>query len=296
MTCPTDPRAILLSAALTAAKRGWRVFPLVPDGKRPAIRAWEDRATTDLERITRCWNTGPYNIGIACGPANLVVLDLDTPKHPDDIPPPEWAEPGVHEGTDVLAVLCERHGHPLPVETYVASTGRGGLHLYFTAAINCQLRNTSGLLGWKVDTRATGGYVVAAGSTVAGRPYTVVHEADPAPLPDWLATLLQPPPLPPQKPVAVPLATDRRSTYLRAAVTAELDRVVSSPPNGHNNALYLASVALGQLVAGGALDETEVTGWLAEAALQVGQGPGEALRTIRSGLHAGTKRPRTVAA
>jgi hypothetical protein len=55
-------------------------------------------------------------------------------------------------------------------------------------------------------------------------------------------------------------------------------------------------VALGQLVAGGALSAGDVTTWLADAAAQVGQGEREARNTIASGLRAGAKRPRTVAA
>jgi hypothetical protein len=101
--------------------------------------------------------------------------------------------------------------------------------------------------------------------------------------------------LPAQRLIAVPLAAcDRRGSYLHAAVTAELERVTSAPAGARNTALYRASVALGQLVAGGALAEQEVTAWLADAAHQVGQRPGEAARTIASGMGAGTKRPRTI--
>lgn len=162
-----------------------------------------------------------------------------------------------------------------------------------------QLRNTQGAaggLGWLVDTRAAGGYVVAAGSTVDGHPYTVTCNTPPAPLPGWLAERLRPAPLPPQRPVAVTLPPTRAGGYLRAAVDSELARVLKSPPRGHNTALYRAAVALGQLVAGGALAEADVTAWLTAAAEQVGQRPGETARTIASGLKAGAARPRSVAA
>ncbi len=89
-----------------------------------------------------------------------------------------------------------------------------------------------------------------------GQPYTVVHDAPPAPLPGWLAGLLRPAPLPPQKPVAVPLAADRRGGYLNAALKGELERVRRSGPDKHNTALYHAAIALGQLVASGELGET----------------------------------------
>ncbi|TJZ99693.1 bifunctional DNA primase/polymerase [Actinacidiphila oryziradicis] len=285
-----------LDAALRAAGRGWHVFPLIPGSKRPAVRAWEERATTDPQRIARCWATGPYNIGIAAGPSGLVILDLDTPKGPDDTAPAAWSAPDIADGTDVLAALCERHGQPYPSETYTVRTGRGGIHIYLTAPAGAELRNSAGKLGWKVDTRAAGGYVVGTGSVVDGRPYTVTHDAPAASLPPWLADLLRPAPLPPQKPVTVPLAVDKHGAYLCNAVIGELARVTGSPANEHNNALYLASVALGQLVAGGELDEDDVTARLAAAAAQVGQGDREARRTIASGLRAGAKRPRKVAA
>ncbi|MFG2831145.1 bifunctional DNA primase/polymerase [Streptomyces sp. NPDC048434] len=286
----------LLRAALAAAERGWHVFPIIPNDKRPAVRDWQTRATTDRNRIVRCWTHAPYNIGIATGPSRLVVIDLDTAKSPEDLPPATWAAPGVAGGEGVLAVLCERHGQPYPADTHTIRTGSGGTHLYFSAPEGAGLRNTAGALGWKIDTRANGGYVVGAGSIAASRRYATVHDTAPASLPEWLLGMLRPQPLPPQKPVTVALTTDRHGKWLKAAVDGELARVMDSAAHEHNNALYIASVALGQLVKGGELTETEVTGWLLAAALQVGQGEREALRTIASGLKAGAARPRKAAA
>lgn len=295
---PHLERLALHNAAQDAAARGWHVFPLIPGDKRPAICNWEERATTDRARIARCWQAGAYNIGIATGPSRLVVVDLDMPKSPEDTPPAEWAAAGVADGADVFAVLCERYGQPYPVDTHTVRTWSGGTHLYCAAPDGTELRNTAGKLGWKVDTRAHGGYVVAAGSALTGQPtpYTAVHEAPVEPLPGWLLELLRPAPLPPQKPITVALASDRRGKWLHSAVNGELKRVTSSGEHQHNTALYLASVALGQLVAGGELGEAEVTEWLIAAALQVGQSDREARRTVESGLSAGAKRPRTVAA
>ncbi|OPG04073.1 DNA primase [Microbispora sp. GKU 823] len=291
--------------ALAAAARGWHVFPLTPNGKVPLKGwPWKEHNTTDPEVIRRFWAHQPYNIGIATGPSGLVVIDLDTPKN-GDTPPPPFDLPGVNDGADLLAVLCEQAGQPLPFDTFTVRTGRGGLHLYFTAPTGGPvLGNTQGArggLGWLIDTRAHGGYVVGPGSIVdlpgGTGTYEVINSGPAVPLPGWLTERLTPAPLPPQRPVTVPLvATDRRGSYLRAAVLAELERVTSSPPHGHNIALYRASVALGQLVAGGELAEADVTAWLTDAAQQVGQPYGEATRTIASGLRAGARRPRTVAA
>ncbi|MCF6525666.1 bifunctional DNA primase/polymerase [Streptomyces sp. JJ36] len=293
---PHPTPSALYRAALAAAERGWHVFPLAPGGKRPAVKAWEQRATTDPDRIARCWAVGDHNVGIATGPSALVVVDLDTPK-PGEAAPAEWRLPGITAGADVLAALAERHGQPYPHDTYTVRTAGGGAHLYFTAPAGTDLRNTAGRLGWKIDTRAGGGYVVAAGSRVAdGRTYTVVHDAPPAPLPAWLGELLAPAPLPPQQPITVPLAaSDRRTRYVRAAVRAELERVTRAREGQRNTALYRASVALGQLVAGRALG-SEVADWLTAAAVQGGQNEREVRRTIASGMRAGARRPREVAA
>ncbi|MFD3885046.1 bifunctional DNA primase/polymerase [Streptomyces microflavus] len=281
-------------AALEAADRGWPVFPLVPDAKRPAIKSWESRATIDPVRIRRCWAAGSYNVGVAAGPGGIVIVDLDVPKHDQDVPP-AGTPSGVVDGADVLAALAQDHGQPYPTDTYTVRTASGGTHLYFTAPAGVDLRNTAGALGWKIDTRGWGGYVVGVGSTIRGTSYSLVHDAPPLPLPQWLATLLAPKPLPPQEPVAVPLLSkDRHSSYLRAAVTGELERVSRARTGGRNEALYQASVALGQLVAGQELGEDEVTGWLTAAALGTGLAEPDVRRTVASGLRAGAKRPRTI--
>ncbi|MPZ67890.1 MAG: DNA primase, partial [Pseudonocardiaceae bacterium] len=144
--------------------------------------------------------------------------------------------------------------------------------------------------------RGHGGYVVAAGTTVDGRRYHVLDDAPLAELPAWLIDRLTPTALPPQEPVTVTIDTSRLSAYLAAAVRAELDHVYTSEPEAHNRALYGAAAALGQLVAGDALDEDQAEGWLLAAGIAVGQPEREARNTIASGFKAGARRPRQVAA
>jgi Bifunctional DNA primase/polymerase, N-terminal len=292
----------LLRAALDAAQRGWHVFPLRPDDKRPAVRDWESRATLDADRIRRCWTAGArYNVAVACGPSRLVVVDLDQPK-PETAPPPApFNVPGVNDGADAFALICEQAGQSYPWHTHTLTTGRGGTHLYFRHPDHSpQLRNTEGTggngLGWLIDTRAHGGYVVAAGSVVNGRPYTTTCDLEPAELPGWLAKRLTPAPLPPQRPVTVDLGAGRAGAYLSVAIDRQLAQVTDAAAGARNRALYLSAVALGQLAAGGALTTTDVTGLLAQAAHRAGLRPAETARTIASGLRAGAARPRSVAA
>ncbi|WP_279582626.1 bifunctional DNA primase/polymerase [Fodinicola feengrottensis] len=110
----------------------------------------------------------------------------------------------------------ERAGASLAglLDTFTVTTGRNGLHLYFTAPSGVQLRNTESKIGWLIDTRAQGGYVVAAGSTVAGKPYLLTLDRDPAPLPPWSLQLLLPSPAPIRRPAPMPAGAARRSAYV----------------------------------------------------------------------------------
>lgn len=307
----------LRDAALAAAARGWHVFPVRSGAKRPALhgldrcpgtgpcadghQGWEQRATTDPDRIRAAWSQAPFNIGLATGPSGLCVIDCDTAK-PDEVPPEPWNEPGVTDGEDVLAVVAERAGHTVPADTLTVATPSSGLHLYFRAPHGETLRKTEGDrgqgLGWKIDTRAWGGYVVAPGSvTPAGR-YAITYDTEPAALPGWLVDRLRPAPLPAAPPVPIRPAPGRRSRYLDAALRAECARVADAQQDRNAN-LYAAAVALGQLVAGGALTEAEVRSALMTAA---GRHIGvqwfterEADLTITSGLRAGGNRPRRIA-
>ncbi|MFI1353607.1 bifunctional DNA primase/polymerase [Streptomyces sp. NPDC020898] len=292
----------LLRAALAAAERGWPVFPLRSGDKRPAghperncprtgrctdgHRTPEQRATLDAENISVCWQAAPYNVGIATGPANLVVVDLDIPKDDTDIAPPEWA--GMADGLDVFAALCERAGERLPTETYTVRTRRGGQHLYFTAPAEKRLRSTADALGWKVDTRAWGGYVVAAGSVVGGAPYEIIHDAPPAPLPAWLGDLLTPQPAPAPMPLAELSARMRNATaYSTAALRGELEKVLSAREGGRNRAVYFAAYALARMIRNGDITEAAVSGELMSAGQSIGLPAGECRTAIRSGLTRG---------
>ncbi|GGK32528.1 hypothetical protein GCM10010124_26650 [Pilimelia terevasa] len=310
----------LLDAALAAAARGWHVFPLRPHDKRPAFpdhtaatcrrtdprcvgghQGWEQRATTDPDRIRRAWSARPYNVGIACGPSGLLVVDLDQPKAGKPRPA-VWTDRGATCGADVFALICADAGHPVPDHTRTVYTTGGGTHLYFHQPPGVGLRNTNsdngGGLGWLIDTRGHGGYVVAPGCVVDGKPYTLARDGDPGDLPDWLVARLRPAPLPPPGPVRVQLAAggDRKGRYVAAAVRRQLTHLAGAAQGQRNTALYVSAVAFGQLVAGGALAEHDARVLLEDAAGQLRLSQAESVRTIASGMRAGAKRPRQVAA
>jgi len=299
----------LMAAALAVAERGWHVFPLTPNTKFPALhgedhcprtgpcaqghQGWEQRATADPELIRRPWSHGPYGIGLACGRSGLLVVDLDRPKHPGDLPPAKWTGQGITDGLDVFAALCEQHGQPAPLETFTVRTGRGGVHLYFTAPLGVVLRNTTGDkgsgLGWKVDTRGHGGYVVAPGSTVDGRPYTVTVDVPPMPLPAWLVVLLTPKAAPVAKldTAAVRARIGRLNAYVRAAVDGEGEKVTTAAEGTRNHQLFASAAALGRLVKAGTLPEADAVAALLSAGQSAGLGEAECRRTIAKGLARG---------
>lgn len=148
-----------LDAALLYASKGWRVFPLVPRGKNPAIANGFHRATTDETQIREWWMANPrYNIGIATG-SGLCVIDVDDK--------PE--EHGGVLGSDMLRDWEFEHGKIS--ETVTAVSGTGGTHYYFdvgdTRIQSCQSDTIF------IDLRCDGGYIVAPPSIHpdTGQPY-----------------------------------------------------------------------------------------------------------------------------
>ncbi|WP_410626236.1 bifunctional DNA primase/polymerase [Amycolatopsis sp. cmx-8-4] len=294
----------LLGAALDAAARGWPVFPLIPRVKRPAIPGWQQRATCDPDRILRWWLRHPLcNVGIACGPAGLLVLDLDAAHGPIPLP---WVRRGVTHGRDVLALLAHRAGEPDPVDTFTVATPRGGEHRYFSRPPGSRLRSTVGArgrgLGWHLDTRGPGASITAPGSFAVVQgvpvPYAVTRDLPVTVLPGWLVTALTPPP-PPRRPAVLPelAATGRRITaYVQAAVTAECRNVATATEGHRHITVYAAAAALGELLGNGWISAAAITHHLTDAArhhLGVAEfDRAELARTIHDGIAAGREHPR----
>ncbi|MFF0226065.1 bifunctional DNA primase/polymerase [Streptomyces sp. NPDC004629] len=279
-----------MRAALDAAERGWYVFPLRPGGKPPALhgekscprtgecasghRKWEQRATTDPDRIRAAWSRAPFNVGIACGPSGLLVVDLDTPEHKGSSDAPD--------GATTFRALCERAGHAVPT-TYRVRTASGGQHLYFTAPEGVRLSNTAGTVADSVDTRAWGGYVVAAGSiTPAGR-YEALCGSETASLPVWLQTILQPAPKPSQAPSVAIVGQSRR--YADVALANETRNVATAQVGEREAKLFRAARALGRFVAWGDIPRHVVEQALQEGGEAAGLSASECRSTLRSALN-----------
>ncbi|WP_079072463.1 bifunctional DNA primase/polymerase [Streptomyces canus] len=279
-----------MRAALEAAARGWHVFPLRPGTKRPALhgeaacprtgvcasghRKWEQRATIDPDRIRATWSRAPFNVGIATGPSGLVVVDLDMPKNNSSSDAPS--------GAATFAALCERAGQQVP-DTYRTRTASGGEHLYFTAPDGIRLANTAGTIGELVDTRAWGGYVVAAGSRTPAGAYEALCGSVAAPLPSWLQSILEPAPRVPQAPSMAVSGQSHR--YADVALTAEARNVATAQLGAREAALFRAARALGRFVAWGDLPRHVVEQALQEAGEAAGLTVAECRSTLRSALN-----------
>ncbi|MFD8550375.1 bifunctional DNA primase/polymerase [Streptomyces fradiae] len=293
----------LLNAALDAARKGWNVFPLRPGAKRPALHReaqcprtgacarghvkWEQRATTDPDRIRAAWSAGAFNIGLATGPSGLVVVDLDVPKG-------KGCSDAL-DGATTFGALCERAGHAVPA-TFRVRTAGGGEHLYFRAPAGVRLRNTARSLAPLVDTRAWGGYVVAPGSTIHGGAYVVVDDRPVLELPAWLHDMLQAP----SKPTATvfrPVAHRDVSRVAQVALERETAAVAATLEGGRNAALLRGARAVGRFVAWGDLPRHVAEEAFQEAGEAAGLPPAECRTTIRSALDWSirTARPRHAA-
>lgn len=313
----------LLNAALAAAERGWHVFPIQPGRKKPPAlhgdtkdrpcprtgvcrdghQGFEQRSTTNPDRIRSAWEHNPrFNVGIAPGPSDLLVVDFDLPKSASDRPVGRWNREGVRDGLDVFTALCEEHGQEVPWDTCTVRSARGGTHLYFQAPEGVRLRNTEGEqgngLGWKVDTRAWGGYVVAPGSITPDGRYELVHDRQPPPLPTWLVELLRPKPVVPTT-VPPPRSSERLIGYVESAITGECARVRAAQPTRHSRTLFGAAGNLGQLVGAGVLPPVRAEDELYVAAQHMITDrcqctEAEVRRTIANGLRAGAARPRAL--
>ena len=250
----------LTDSAAAAASQGMSVFPVRPGDKRPAVPDWEHKACADADRVARYWPAGA-NIGIACGPSRLVVVDLDC--HTEL--PEEWRLPGLRDGRDVLAQLAEWASQPWP-STYTVRTPSGGWHLYFAAPKASRIRNSASLIGPQIDVRAAGGYVVGEGSVIGGKRYEVVDGREAAELPDWIRRLL----VPPVPQAARPVSGGSASARLQGLVKA----VRQSQPGDRTGPLVWAAHRLAEMIGEGEASPADAEN-LVQAAVEAGINGGE---------------------
>lgn len=140
---PTD-------GALWLLAQGFCLFPLIPNGKLPAVKAWQ-KVRFDETAIRG--HRG--NFGVHPGPTGHCVLDIDVKDG--------------KRGDETLVALEKIHG-PLPESCLTVVTPTKGVHYYFEGF----LPTTVGQLGQGIDTRCMNSFVVAPGSVIDGKSYVIL--------------------------------------------------------------------------------------------------------------------------
>ncbi|MFC1233047.1 MULTISPECIES: bifunctional DNA primase/polymerase [Streptomyces] len=300
------------------AGRQWPVHPLAPGRKTPAANCEQCRirshspsgcpchtrglwchgfhsATTDLARIDAWWSREPRaGVGVSCGPAHLVVLDVDA--HAAQIPDRDRLLPGIPipdqvnldglaSGFDTLALLAAYRQQQDPAQddtTLRVRTPSGGLHIwYLNPEPQVRYRSSTGssprtALAWQVDVRAHGGYIVAPATRTSAGIYTALGSVrEPAPLPAWLAAELartghvirkSPVPAPPSHSIGRHLRTGGAQALLQPLVETVRECAAHTEGTGFTEKLNRAAYTAGGLVGAGHLDQAEARQELLEAA------------------------------
>ena len=260
----------LLSHALKYAKAGYKIHPCRKN-KTPHLNDWPNLASSDPEKIKQWWSEFPdASIGCACGPGSGVwVVDIDLP-----------------DGPEVWQSIIDEYGQI--GETLEQQTGSGGRQLFFSYN-GQEIRNSAGKLGRNVDTRGNGGFVILPPSPhPSGGTYQWRVKKKPTKAPDWLYGLLK------EEPEYNPtISHDKSCKYGQKALAGEIMNITSSGKGTRNDTLNKAAYSLGQLIAGGALSESDAERGLLGAAIAVGLTNKEAMATINSGFKKGKQQPRT---
>lgn len=267
------------------AERSWHVFPLRSRDKEPLLprcpdavdddgrKVYGDRLTThletcrrhghglhdatvDLDIIDAWWTATPdANIGIATGPSNLAVVDVD----------------------DELGLTNLERDHGELPDTLMAVTGGGGLHYIYEGDV----KSTTSKLEVGIDTRGRGGYIVAPGSIhPSGEPYAWLTFRRPEPVPDWIVDLADQPKLemPPQPPVDMSANT----TWGQRVLDGEIARVAAAAEGTRNAELFAAACKVYEAVKGGHIDEQAATRQLEHIGQLVGLEPHEIAASLDS--------------
>jgi hypothetical protein len=290
-----------LKAALDMAQAGIPVFPMrvFKDRdtwtKKPAIKGWRSKATTDRKMIEAWAKTDPTRVfGIELEAAGLIVLDCD--RHREDA-----------DGCLAFNQLVEANGGIASVPITISSGG--GWHVYFrqpSVPIGCPVRTG---LPPGIDVKGAGGNIVVPGSrrpdgaewrASDGKPTLAHAYRNGLPvIPQWLEKLARKvgrPDPEPERGASQRTNGNRERAYATAALYRQCREIAGLTANsGRNQKLNAAAFGLGRMVARGWIDSAKVTGALNEAAATCGlvkdDGMGPVRATIASGLSAGFKQP-----
>lgn len=161
--------------ALELAKHDYKVFPLVPNTKRPLKDHSYLTASKDLQEISNWFDHEPnINLGLSLSDSNLIVVDIDN-----------------HNNNDIRSIfqMLSDQGYMLPTNTYIEQTPSGGLHFFYTGTAK-KKRVTNFIPN--VDLLAD--FTVIAPSAINGDAYRSINDqynySNIAKAPKWLLDVL----------------------------------------------------------------------------------------------------------
>ena len=284
--------------ALRAVSRGFHIFPVAAGDKVPHPMAgyrdlhgqyhgWGETATNRPGIAAQFWaEVDPNaNIGIACAPSALLVVDLDVPKEPWKLRGTEWEY--LHAGYGPVVTgeqLWDEWVYKLggndqaACATYAVRTGSGGVHLYYRWESSwpriSQASPAKGVIDVRGNGGQWGGYVLAEGSrTAAGQYYELYGSEGLAYPPAWLRQLVAEKPRQPA--VRRPQGLQQPGPISWSGL---VDSVRHAGEGNRNNALVWAARTMCEEGA----TEKDALDTLGPAAAEAGLGDLEIERTVQS--------------
>jgi hypothetical protein len=172
----------VLEFALDAAARGFRVIPLLPNGKKPFMKEWPFAATTDKDQITKWFKDRDYNYGNSTD--GYAVVDID-PRNA-----------GIEAWNDLVRATglgpVDGNGLHPQYRTLTAQSAGGGFHLYYKLPPGKRFKSDDGVFGKGVDLKTgAGSQVVGPGSTINGKSYQWRYDVEPIELPPQLVEVAE---------------------------------------------------------------------------------------------------------
>jgi hypothetical protein len=167
---PGSPPATMLEWAQKHAADGFRVLPLIENGKIPDLEDWPNRATRNPDKIRKWWapnadgTPSRRNIGLAMG-GEFFAVDPDVSEK---------------KGNGPAQYDALRFQWDFWTPTRRHRTPGGGFHFIYRKPADILVKTGSSVLDKAVDTRGEGGQVVAPGSMIDGVPYVIIDDMPPA--------------------------------------------------------------------------------------------------------------------
>lgn len=237
-------------------------------------RAAYDQGKKDLPAVTWSGTFKARNKAGLVDPSGLVVIDLD------------------HIGDRMPTVRDVLKSDPAVVACFTSPSGDG---LKAVAAVSDSSDHGRAWRAVADRVKAETGIEPDQSGKDVSRLCFLSHDPNayhnPAPVP----VVIPPEPSKSEPPRAPAVSNSTRANnYARGALEKAVAAVVRAVDGSRNQSLNNEAYTIGQLIAGGVLDESEASEALRRAAIGAGLSEEETRKTIESGIKAGKAKPRTV--